>query len=77
MCSMKGVLILLRVRTIREAAAWFKQEDPYTALTETAIRGLIYKNKIPYAKVGKKYLITIEALEKYLAGQDNCELNQK
>lgn len=44
---------MLHVRTIREAAAWFKQEDPHTALTETAIRGLIYKNKIPYAKVGK------------------------
>ena len=32
---------MLHTRTIREAAAWFKSQDPQTCLTETAIRTLL------------------------------------
>ena len=58
-----------RARTIREAAAWFKACDPDTALTETAIRTLVRNGRVPSARVGKKYLITIEALEGFITGQ--------
>ena len=50
---------MIRTRTIREAAAYFHEADPHTSLTETAI---------PSARVGRKYLVTIEALEAYLRG---------
>ena len=53
--------------------AYYKERDPGTCLTETAIRTLIRKGEIPYAKVGKKYLITIEALEEYLRGTQRRE----
>lgn len=64
---------MVRVRTIKEAAAYFKAADRGTCLTETAIRTLIRKGKIPFTKVGKKYLITIEALEEYLRGTQRRE----
>ena len=59
---------MLHTITIREAAVWFKSQDPQTCLTETAIRTLVRSGKVPSVRVGKKYLVTLEALEAYLAG---------
>ena len=60
---------MLHTRTIREAAVWFKSQDPQTCLTETAIRTLVRSGKVPSVRVGKKDLVTLEALEAYLAGK--------
>lgn len=51
---------MVRTRTIREAAAYFQESDPQTCLTETAIRTLLRTGAVPSARVGKKYLVTIE-----------------
>ncbi len=59
---------MIRTRTIHEAAAYFREADPQTCLTETAIRRLIYSGAVPSARVGRKYLVTVEALEAYLSG---------
>lgn len=59
---------MLHTRTIREAAAYFQEQDPQTCLTETAIRTLLRAGTVPSARVGRKYLVTIEALEAYLRG---------
>lgn len=59
---------MIRTRTIREAAAYFKETDPDTCLTETAIRTLLRTGAVPSARIGKKYLVAIEALEEYLSG---------
>ena len=58
----------MRARTIREAASYFRETDPQTCLTETAIRRLICSGTVPSARVGRKYLVTLEALEAYLSG---------
>ena len=55
-------------RTIKEATAHYKAADPNTALTEYAIRTLVRTGRVPCVRVGKKYLVTIEALEVYLSG---------
>lgn len=60
---------MIRTRTIREAAAYFRESDPQTCLTETAIRTLIRTGAVPSVRVGKKYLVTVEALEAYLMGR--------
>ena len=60
---------MIHTRTIPQAAAWFRERDPDTCLTETAIRTLLRTGKVPCAKVGKKYLVSIEALEDYLSGK--------
>lgn len=59
---------MLHSRTIKDAAAYFKSLDPDTALTETAIRRLVRGGEIPSARIGKKYIVSIEALEAYLSG---------
>lgn len=64
---------MTHVRTIKEAAAYFKAEDEGTCLTETAIRTLVRSGKIASTKVGKKYLVSIEALEDYLQGKASAE----
>ena len=61
--------IMVRTRTIREAAIYFREEDPQTCLTETAIRTLLRTGAVPCIRVGKKYLVTVEALEAYLKGE--------
>ena len=58
----------MRARTIREAASYFRETDPQTCLTETAIRRLIGSGAVPSVRVGRKYLVTVEALEAYLSG---------
>ena len=60
---------MVRTRTIREAAAYFKAADPETCLTETAIRTLLRAGVVEHIRVGRKYLVTIEALEAYLMGK--------
>lgn len=59
---------MLHSRTIKEAAEWFRSQDPKTALTETAIRTLVRSGAVHSAKIGRKYLVTIEALEEYITG---------
>lgn len=59
---------MVHTRTIREAAAYFREKDPKTSLTETAIRTLLRTGTVPSVRVGKKYLVTLEALEGYLTG---------
>ena len=58
----------MRARTIREAASYFRETDPQTCLTETAIRRLIGSGAVPSVRVGRKYLVTVEVLEAYLSG---------
>ena len=60
---------MVRTRTIKEAAAYFREADPATSLTETAIRTLLRTGAVPSIRVGKKYLVTVEALEAYLTGE--------
>ena len=70
---LKGSISMIRTRTIREAAAYFQEADPHTCLTETAIRTLLRTGAVPSARVGRKYLVTIEALEAYLNGSAASE----
>lgn len=57
---------MVRARTIREAAIFFREKDPQTCLTETAIRTLLRTGTVPSVQ---KYLVTVEALETYLMGE--------
>jgi len=59
---------LPRTRTIDGAAEYFKNADSETALTKSAIRRLLINGEVPCAKIGNKYLVTIEALESWLNG---------
>lgn len=60
----------MRMRTINEAAAYFQEADPSTALTKTAVRRLVVSGAVPSVMIGTKYLVSLEALEAYLEGRN-------
>jgi len=64
-------------RTIREAANYFREKDPQTCLTETAIRTLLRTGAVPSIRVGKKYLVSLEALEACLTGETRPQKDGK
>ncbi len=57
-----------RMRTAEGALAVIKTEDPETAVTLRAIRGLINTGKVPHVPVGKKKLVDVDHLMDYLKG---------
>lgn len=54
------------VRAPRAAAAWFKEKDPNTAVSEYMIRQMVSSGEIPCIRNGAKILVDCEALQKYL-----------
>lgn len=62
---------MLRMRTIPEAAAELKANDPQTAVTPYAIRQMVLSGTIPCIYAGKKRLINMDILERFLNGQEN------
>ena len=59
---------MLKMRTIPEAAAELKAADPHTAITQHAIRQLVLSGRVPHICIGKKRLVNMEELERYLSG---------
>ena len=57
----------MRMRTINEAHAELLTADPRCCLTKTALRRLLVTGEVPSLRVGTKYLVSMEALEKYLS----------
>lgn len=56
------------ITTINKAASYFKQLDPYTAISASAIRRGIAAGSIPHSKVGNRYLVSVEKIEAYFSG---------
>ena len=51
---------MCKVRSIKQAADYFKQLDPETQITEYTLRKLIADGTIPSIKSGNKHLINID-----------------
>ncbi len=63
----------LHMRTINEAAEHFKTIDPHTSLTKTAVRRLVKTGAVPSVRIGNKALVSLEALEAYLGGEQTAQ----
>jgi excisionase family DNA binding protein len=61
---MKGCGIM-KPMTLIQAAAHYDG----TGLTLTALRRAVVQNEIAHARAGKKYLVTLEAIEAWLKGE--------
>lgn len=57
------------MRTIDAAAAYLKEQDPDTALTKSALRRLVNTGEVPSVRVGIRYLINLDNLERYMRGE--------
>lgn len=55
-----------RIRTIEQMHRDLISDDPHCGLTKTALRRLVVTGVIPSTKVGQKYLISREAVEKFM-----------
>lgn len=55
--------------TIRGAATYYKEKNPNTPITETALRRLVKTGDIRSCKIGVKNIITLEAVEEYFSGK--------
>ena len=49
-----------KMRTIEQAAQWFAENDPGTAINKTSLRRLVVTGQIPSRRIGVKYLIDLD-----------------
>ena len=61
-----------KVRTIREAIAEIKENDPHSAITEYAIRTLVNNGEISHICRGRKFLIDYDELLNYFSCGNSC-----
>lgn len=59
----------MRMRTVDQAYEHFKSLDPDTALTRSGLYYLVRGGEIPCVRCGKKRLVSLEAIEAYLNGE--------
>jgi len=60
---------MARLRTLTEAIRHIQKIDPATALTHHALRVLVLSGEFRHVSIGKKRLVDIDLLEKYLSGE--------
>lgn len=56
----------MKIRTIDKLHEELMADDPGCALTRSALRRLVVTGVIPSTKIGQKYLVSREAVEKYM-----------
>lgn len=63
---------MCRMRSIRDTAKYFRENDPDTEITEFTLRKMISEGTIPAIKTGNKFLVNLDAvLERFGADQVN------
>lgn len=58
-----------RMRTIDQAFAYIRENDPETCLTKYALRQAVVTGRLPSVKCGKKYLVSLQTVEAWLRGE--------
>lgn len=56
------------VRTIKGVIDELRKEDPDSSVTEYALRAWIKSGALPSVKSGNKYLLDMEVVKNFLAG---------
>lgn len=62
-----------RMRSIKDAAKYFRELDPETELTEYTLRKMIAEGTIPAVKTGAKFLINIDQILAMFGSPDPME----
>ena len=57
------------IRTISGTLAELRREDPETPVSEYALRSWIKSGAVPAVKSGNRFLIDMETLRRFLAGE--------
>lgn len=56
----------VRVRNIKQAYEYIKQQDNETALTESAFRSVVKSGLIPTFSIGSRILLKLDDVDKFL-----------
>ena len=64
------------IRTIDKAFDRIAESDPGTALTRTALRRLVISGDVPSVRIGAKYLVDCDVLEKFLHGSSTVVVEE-
>ena len=62
----RGEDMITRVRNIKQAYEYIKQQDSETALTESAFRRIIKNGLIPTFTIGSRILLKLDDVDKFL-----------
>lgn len=57
-----------RMRTVQQCATYLKENDPECCVGEWCIRKMIQQGKIPVVRSGKRMLVNLDTLLRYLSG---------
>ena len=60
---------MTRMRTIDQAIAQLRQDDPQSCLTRHALRQMVLSGAVPHVRAGQKYLVNYDGLLSVLAGE--------
>ena len=64
-------MMIPRMRTVNESVAEIKAEDDKSAVTPNLVRMLCKTGKVRCVFTGKKILVDMDALIRYLSGEDD------
>ena len=67
---------MVKLRTLKECYEYIKENDDRSAITPYFLRQMVVQKKIPFMRSGRKYLINLEHLEKFMAGELPCKKNK-
>lgn len=56
----------VRMRNIKQAYLYIKEQDSETALTESAFRSIVKKGLIPTVLIGKRVLLKLDDVDDFL-----------
>ena len=60
---------MVKLRTLKECYEYIKENDERSAITPYFLRQMVVQKKVPAIRAGRKYLINLETLEKFMAGE--------
>ncbi len=68
---------MVKLRTLKECYEYIKAADTNTAVTPYFLRQMVVQKKIPYMKAGRKYLINLDVLDKFMSVESLKEKSAK
>lgn len=60
------MILVVRVRNIKQAYEYIKEQDSETALTESAFRSIVKCGLIPTFSIGSRILLKLDDVDKFL-----------
>lgn len=71
------MILVVRVRNIKQAYEYIKEQDSETALTESAFRSIIKSGLIPTFSIGSRILLKLDDVDKFLQDVTGVAVEKK